>query len=129
LLEALGAERLQQVVQRLDLERRDGVLVERRGEDHLRTVDELLQHLEPVARRHLDVQEQQIRADGVHGSDRRRAVTGFARHGDPRHIRQQVPQLLSRERLVVRDHGADSADGPTAVHSCLAGRVTVAVKP
>src|SRR5690348_216623 len=55
LLETLGTERLQQVVQRLDLERRYGVLVERGRENHLWVMREAPEHLEAVALRHLDV--------------------------------------------------------------------------
>ena len=61
LLEAVGAERLQQVVERLDLERRDRVLVERGRENHLRAMREAPEHLEAVAFRHLDIQEQELR--------------------------------------------------------------------
>ena len=59
--EPLVRERLQQVVDRVDLERPQGELVVRRDEDDRHAAAEQLEHLEAVELRHLDVEEQQVR--------------------------------------------------------------------
>ena len=128
LAEPFGAEGLQEIIEGLHFERRDSVLVESRREDHMRTMDDVPEHLEAIALGHLDVQKQQVRPEGVDGAHGRRPIARLAGNGDPRHMGQQVPQLLARQRLVVRDDGADKRR--LALHaSRLAGSATVAVKP
>ena len=57
----LLAERLQQVVHRVHLERAQRVLVVGGREDHRHLTADQLQHLEAVQLRHLHVEEHQIR--------------------------------------------------------------------
>ncbi|PYP77908.1 MAG: hypothetical protein DMD25_08180 [Gemmatimonadetes bacterium] len=128
LAEALRTERLEEIVQRLDLERGHGVAVEGRRKDDVGVVSELLEDFEPVALGHLDVEEQQIRPDRVDGPNGGRAVARLAGDRDPRHVGEQVAQLLARERLVIGDDGPDERRFALP-HPRLAGSVTVAVKP
>ena len=61
LLEPLGAERLQQVVDRVHLERAQRVLVVGGDEDDRQVAPEQLEHLEAVELRHLHVEQHQVR--------------------------------------------------------------------
>jgi hypothetical protein len=122
--ESFGAERLEKIIERLQLKCGDGVLVECGGEDDVRVMRDLPEHLETVPRGHLDVEEQHIWSGGVHEMYGRSAVSCFAGNGYPINRCEQVSELLSSERLVIRNHGANSTG-----HSCFTGSRTHAVKP
>src|ERR1017187_8300159 len=80
--EALGVERLQQVIRRLRVERPDGVLVVSGRENHGRPRLDQLQHFEAVELGHLHVQEQKVGrrlGDGLHGIE---AVGALGRNLD-----------------------------------------------
>jgi len=62
LAQALGAERLEEVVEGLDLERRHGISIEGGRKNNVWMMIELVEDLESVALRHPDVQEQQVGA-------------------------------------------------------------------
>ena len=58
---SLGTEGLQQVVDRVDLERLQGELVVRGDEDHVDVLPQKLENFEAVELRHLDVEKDEIR--------------------------------------------------------------------
>ena len=110
-LEALAVERLQQVVERLDLEGAQRVLIVG-GHEHDRRHAlgaDRLNHLEAVELRHVHVEEHEIGRLGEDGLDGFDAVPGFADHLDVRFRTEQRFHPLARERLVVDD---ERADGP-----------------
>jgi hypothetical protein len=89
--------------ERVLLERLQRVPIERRHEDHRRHGGRLetTQDLEAVDFRHLYVQEQHVRALPADRVDGVRAVAAL---GDDREVllaREEQPQRLPRERLVV----------------------------
>ena len=59
--EALGVHRLQQVIERIDFKRANGVLVVRRHEHDLRRAIEMRQQVEAGCRTQLDVEEYDVR--------------------------------------------------------------------
>ena len=77
--EPLRAERLEQVVDGVHLERADGVLVVGSGENHRRLVQRIdfSQDIEAVAIGHLDVQKEQIRAELEYLLDRAHTISRF----------------------------------------------------
>src|SRR5437762_2692323 len=110
LFDAPAAEWLQQVVHRADLEGADRVLVVGGGEhDVPRRLAERLQHLEAVHPRHLDVEEDEVRAllldqpEGLHAVGRLPEEAHVVQAG------QETDQAVARQLLVVDDHGADGA--------------------
>ena len=120
--EAIAAERLQQVVDRRELEGADGVLIVGRGEDHRRRPRlGLAQHVEPRQARQADVEAHQRRPRRRDHPDRPFAVPGLADDREPTVGLEEVPQLLPRERLVVdnddgdRTHARESTDSQGSV--------------
>ena len=108
LLEPAGVDRLQQVVDRVDLERLDGVFVEGRDEyEHrrlLRAFDEPPRHFESAEAGHLDVEEHEVRLVLL---DCGQCLQAVARVRHDLHIVQLlelVAQLVAGELLVVHDH-------------------------
>src|SRR4030095_11313769 len=59
--ESFGAERLQQIVDCVDVEGADRVLVVGRNEDDVRLASDQIEPFESVQARHLDIQQQKIR--------------------------------------------------------------------
>ena len=105
----------------MDVEGLQRVLVVGGDEDYHRRnlAIEGLQHTEPVHDRHLHVQEEQI---GTVGTDRRHrfaAVAGLGDHLDVGLLREQGPDPLACERLVVHDAGSYGchAESPAATTS------------
>ena len=80
----MPAERLQEVVEGVNLEGADRVLIVDRDKHYTaRNVGpERFQHPEPVLVGHLDIQKHQVRTQLPHTLDRLVAVGGFADHGD-----------------------------------------------
>ncbi len=104
--QTVAAERLEQIVDRLELERGDGELVVRRREHDRRIVLNATQHVEPVELRHLDVEKDEI---GLELVDRRRPPSSVGRLADaldPLDLGDQVAQLPPRDRLILDDDGA-----------------------
>ena len=109
-LEPRRIDRLQQIVDRVDLERLDRVLIEGRDEDDVRrraaAVEHPARHLEAGQPRHLHVEKHDI---GLQPLDRRQrldAVAGLADDLDAADLPEQVAQLVARQLLVVDEHGA-----------------------
>src|SRR5437879_11098444 len=76
--ESLGAHRLEQVVERVQLEGLDGVPVVRGDEDDARRLlerSEVARYLEPAHAGHLDVEQEHLRAARRNALDRLEAVT------------------------------------------------------
>ena len=107
-LEPRLIDRLQQVVDRVDLERLDRVLIVGRDEDDLRTgaaADQPPRDLEAGQPRHLHVEKDDVRLQPLDRRQRLDAVAGLADHLDAADLFEQVAQLVPRQLLVVHEHG------------------------
>jgi pimeloyl-ACP methyl ester carboxylesterase len=119
LLESRGkprrAHRLEEIVERVELEGLDGMLVVRGDEDHGRRVleiREMAREFEPVHARHADVEEQHLRAarrQPLEGFDAVACLTHYRARQFGGDILQELAQPLARGRLVVGDEDADHA--------------------
>ena len=128
LLEAVAAERLQQVVEGVDLEGLEGVLVVGGHEDHRRHLlgADLLDHAEAVAGRHLHVEEHQIGLLVLDRVDRLLAVGALADQLDVLFLLQQADDALARHRLVVHDHRPDLGHATPSIASVSRASISVA---
>ena len=110
-MEALAVERLQQVVERVDVERAQRVVIEGGDEDderHARRADRL-DDVEAGGAGHLHVEEHQVRLQPADGIDRLGAGRALGDDFEPVFRREQRAQPLARERLVVGDEDAHLA--------------------
>ena len=107
--EALGAERLQQVVDRVHLERADGVAVVGGDENDGDVAADELEHVEPVELRHLDVEHQQIGLQLGRCFHRLESVRALGDDLDVGVVGQPLAKNPARERFVIDD------DDPNAV--------------
>jgi hypothetical protein len=103
--EAFAVEGLEQVVERVDFKRLNGVMVEGRDEDDERQVIRLerVEHGEAVNLRHLHVEQHEIGAQVLHRRDRLRAVRAFADDLYLRVARNHRANLVARQRFIVND--------------------------
>ena len=108
-LEALGAERLEQVVRRVHLEGAQGVPVVGGDEHHGRARIQQLQHLEAVQPGHLDIQEQQVRRLLRGRPDGLEAIPAGGQHLDLRMAGQVLQEQGAGQVLVVRQQGGEPA--------------------
>ena len=106
LAQTFGADRLQQVVDRVHLECADRVLVVGGREDHRHVAADQVEHLEAVELRHLDVEEQQVGRQLRHGLHRLEAVGALRHDLDVRFGGQVLAEDRPRQRLVVHDGDA-----------------------
>ena len=100
-------DRLQQVVDRVDLERLDRVLIERGDEDDVRRralVEHPPRHLEAGQPRHLHVEKHHVGLQPVDRRQRLDAVASLSDDLDAADLSEQVAQLVARQLLVVHDH-------------------------
>jgi hypothetical protein len=100
--------RFQQIVDRVDLERFDGVLVVGGDEDDLRRgvpVEQAARDLEAGQARHLHVEEHHVGLQPLNRRQRFDAVPGVADDLDTTHLSQQVAELVPGELLVVHHDG------------------------
>ena len=100
----LVRERLEQVVDRVHLERPQRELVVRRDEDHRHVAAHQLEHLEAVELRHLHVEQQDVGARVAQRLDRLESVRALRQHDDVAHRLERLPQRQPRRLLVVDDH-------------------------
>ena len=113
--ESLGAHRLEQIVERVQLEGLDGMPVVRGDEDDARRLlerSEVARHLEPAHAGHLDVEQQDLRAARRNALHRLEAVACLADDVGRQLARDVVEQLLqpfARRRFVVGDEDAQRA--------------------
>ena len=107
-VEARPAERLEHIVQGVHVECAYGVLVVRRHEnDAARHIcAKLLEYLEPVPVRHLNVEEEQIRLQPAHTRDCVQSAGGHSHHADDRVRSQKGLDGLTRSGLVIHYDGA-----------------------
>ncbi len=98
------------------------VLVEGRDEDHGHVAAEQLEHLEAVELRHLDVEEQQVGGEVVHGLDRLEAVLALADDLEAARALEILAQHRARRLLVVHDHDAQRRAGRAALGSSRGAR-------
>ena len=120
---AVAAERLQQVVERVHLERAERVLVVGGDEDdrrHLLGTDGL-DDAEAVDTGHLHVEEHQVGHLVLNRRDGLRAVAALAHHFDVVLLLQQRQHALARDRLVVDDQGSDPAHATLSIRSRNSG--------
>ena len=104
----IAVERLQQVVECMDVERLERVLVEGRDEheERQRFAAEGRDDVEPAGARHLDVEEDEIGLRAADRVDRVEAVLALGDHLESLLPVKEHPQPLAGERLVVRDDDA-----------------------
>src|SRR5262249_28860483 len=104
----LFVERLQQVVDGVDLEGLHRVLIVGRRKDDLRhgdlLVDKLLDDAETVKARHLYVEKDQIGRVLSDQINCFQAVAAVRHYGDVIHRLEQVAEFVARQLLVVDDH-------------------------
>ena len=130
LQEALAAERLDEVIERADLERRHGILVVGGGEHHFRRVPHRLQHPQPRHLRQLHVEEHQIRLQAIDHLDGGAAVGRLARDPYPADAAEVFAQVAARLGLVLdQDRRHEVAAHAGDFCAPLSGSVTVARKP
>src|SRR5262249_19092975 len=108
-------DRLQQIVDGLDVERTDRVLVVRGHEDHDWPVNGygFAKDLEAVEPGHLYIEENEVRPLLIDGDNGRAAIAGFTDDLDLRFLREHREQSPTRERFVVDDERANSFGHPT----------------
>jgi len=125
LLEAFLAHGLHEVVHRLHVERVERELLVRGEEDGERKrcaspLGARAEHGEPVALRHLDVEEDEIGGERLQRSDRRRTIATFSHDLHVGVHRQQLAHATARQRLVVdeqcSDHDRRHCAGRRATH-------------
>ena len=114
LLQTTGFDRLQQVIDGVDLEGFDGVLVEGGHKHHGRSLvfvfEEPAGDLEPPKAGHLNVEEYQIGLVSLDGADGFDAVAGLGDDLDAIQLPELIAQLLARQLLVVHhDHAQGAA--------------------
>ena len=108
-LEPWAAERLQQVIERVDLEGLQRILVVGGHEDdggHA-VGSERLADGEPVHRRHLNVEEDEIGRIAPDGLEGLGAVRALPDHLDVRLLAEQRHEARAGHRLIVDDEGPD----------------------
>ena len=133
--QSIAAEWLEQIVDRLELERGDGKFVVRRREDDRRLVRDRAQNVEPIQLGHLDVEKDEIGLDLIDHADGRASVGGLADELDPVDGGQQVAQLPAGDRFVLDDDGsclhtgANVACVPVVSTVACAGSVTRTTNP
>ena len=116
--EAVGAERLQQVVDGVHVEGADGVLIERGHEHDGHVAADQLQHLEAVELRHLHVEDQQVRPQVRHGLHRFESVRALGDDVDAGHARQVLADHGARQLLVVHDGHFQARHGASVIRTC-----------
>jgi hypothetical protein len=117
--ESLIAERLQQIVERMLLERLERVLVVGGDEDdqRRRVAVEMSDDVEPVHFRHLHVEKQHIGLLRVDDVDGLRAGRARGRDNEIGFARDEQFERLPRKRLVVDNDRAPGA-GRCVGHAC-----------
>ena len=112
LLKALAVERLEQVVNRVELERFKGVLVVSGNENDQRRLGggaDCLTNVEAAEHRHLHIEKHQVRLlfqNNLHSLAPIRALSGDLEVGVGF---EQLPQARAGGRFVVRNQGSDFA--------------------
>src|SRR5262249_1478597 len=110
--QTLRLDRLEQGVERADLESAHGMGIVCCREDDARHVIEAIEQVENRATRHLDVQENQLRRKGFDAPPRFIDIARLSHYLDPRELCEQPSQLASRQRFVIDDerfHGTTAA--------------------
>src|ERR1017187_6152572 len=105
-LEALRAERLEEVVDGVSVKGPHGVLVPGGHKDDGRTGLDQLQDLETIELRHLDIEEEDVRTGFPDGFDRLEAVGTFGRDLHFRMWTEHFPEEQARQLLVIYDHSS-----------------------
>ena len=107
-LEARGVHGLQEVIDRADVEGREGVLGVRGAEDHVRSrLGEEANRLQPGEARHLDVEQEHVNrllAQGLGHGVAAVALTDDDRVVDPA---EQAAQAAARELFVIDDQDTE----------------------
>ena len=104
---ALGSDRLQEVVDGVDLKGLDRVLVEGGHEDHGLVSPQELENLEAADLRHLDVQEEEVGPQLVDRLDRLEAVAALRHDLHLLLATEVLPQDRPGRLLVVHDDHAE----------------------
>src|ERR1043165_9037567 len=115
----LAAERLEEVVERVDLEGGDGVAVVRGGEDDEGAVDDLLGDRDAGRAGHADVEEEEVGTELVDGADGGEAVAALVDDVDPVDLPEMLAQGAARERFVVGDDHSHGMLNETSKPSSL----------
>ena len=104
-----GAERLQQVVDGVHLERADGVAVVGGDENDGDVITDEFQHVEAVELGHLDVEHQQVGLQLGRGFHRLESVRALGDDLDVGMVGEPLAKNAARERFVIDD------DDPNAI--------------
>ena len=107
--EAHGIHRLQQVVERMDLERPERVLVEGGHEDHFRQARHAHsgQHPKAIHFRHLNVEKDEVGLVLFNRFDCRAPIAAFANDLEVGFRFEKRAQPLAGQRFVINDQRAD----------------------
>src|SRR5580704_11738718 len=106
--DAFLVERLQEIIDRVDLERLERILVKSRGEDDLGQgnllVEKLLDDAESVESGHLNVEEDKIGAVLFDEADGLETVFPLRYHVDVANALEQIGEFIAGELLIVHDY-------------------------
>lgn len=116
LQQTVTTEWFYEVVDRSQLERGDGVFVERRGEHHSRLVVQSIENLDPTHTRHTDIQEDEIRVVLVDQPQGGAPVGSHIDELDPVHLTQVFPHRTLSERLVLTHDRAHATQPASSRH-------------
>jgi len=123
LVEALTAERLEQVVEGVNLERLQRVLVIRGHEDRQRHgIAELGNDFEPVQIGHLQVEQNEVGNVAPYCVDRFAAGAATCHNVDVRLVAQHLDKAIARHDLVLDYDGSNPCHAPG--NSCWCARLS-----
>ncbi len=110
LLEPIAVERLEQIVERVNVEGAQRVRVVGGDEDHERHARRAdgLDDVEPAVARHLHVEEDEIGLQFLDRGNRRHAIGALRDDVHAGFAGEQRSQPLARERLVIRDENTSA---------------------
>ena len=127
--QALAPERLDEVVEGPDLERRHGEAIVGRREDDLGRVADAASNLEAGQLGQPHVQEQQVRPELVGQSEGGAAVDRLGHDGDSGNLREVLAQALAGRGLVLGDQRPDARLAHAASGRASSGSSRRARKP
>jgi hypothetical protein len=106
---ALVVKRLQQIVERMNLKRFQGILIKRRHKDHRLNVlsTDAPQHVKPIHLGHLNVEKDQIRRVRLDRFHRLTSIATLVKDLNLSISLEQQTKIAARQRLVVNNQSPD----------------------